>query len=310
MYRAYWAIPRTLTTSSGEQVNTVFGMASMLLHILKQEQPDSLIVCFDAGDETFRHEENKTYKEGRAATPDDFYPQLPRVMSLVAAFGLPHVSNSRYEADDFLCAYATAAEKAGMSVTIVTGDRDAFQLATKKTRIAIPHSGYLKAEYLGPDEIMAKYGIRPDQVPAYKGLTGDASDNLPGVRGIGPKTASQLLQSYDTLENVYEHLGEIRASVREKLEHDREQAFFCQRMARLVYDFELPVTLDQAKLESLPVDGLLGLFKDLEFTLLNRRLREFLLTPYGQKVYFSVSGVFEPAAPEKKKESDDQLALF
>jgi DNA polymerase-1 len=283
MYRAYWAIPRSLTTSSGEQVNTLFGMASMLLHILRLEQPDHLVVCFDAGEETFRHQENDTYKAGRAETPDDFYTQIPRVMQLVEAFGLPHTSNVEYEADDFLCTYATAGEKAGMQVTIVTGDRDALQLATEKIRVAIPHSGYLKTEYLGPGEIEAKYGVRPDQIVDYKGLTGDQSDNLPGVHGIGPKTAAELLQTYHTLQGIYDNLGDIRASVRAKLEHDREQAFFCQRMAQLICDVPMTVTLEDAKIEGIAADPLITLFKELEFTLLTRRLRDFLQTPYGQK---------------------------
>lgn len=309
MYRAYWAIPRTLTRSNGEQVNTVFGMASMLIHILKVEEPTHLVVCFDAGEETFRHAENATYKEGRATTPDDFYTQIPRVMQLVEAFGLPHTSHPKYEADDFLCTYAKAGEAAGMKVTIVTGDRDAFQLATAKTKIAIPHSGYLKAEYMGPEEILAKYGVRPDQVPAYKGLIGDSSDNLPGVRGIGPKTGAELLQTYDTLENVYEHLGEIRKSVREKLERDREQAFFCQRMALLVCDIPLEIPLEKTALDSLPADSLVAMFQEMEFTLLTRRLREFLQQPYGQKVFYSVSGVFS-GGDEKAVKTKDQLSLF
>ncbi len=309
MYRAYWAIPRTLTTKTGEQVNAVFGMASMLLHILKIEQPDNLVVCFDAGEETFRHAENDTYKDGRAETPDDFYVQIPRIQQLVEAFGLPHTSNTKYEADDFLCTYATEGEKAGMRVTIVTGDRDALQLATDKIRVAIPHSGYLKTEYLGPAEIEAKYGVRPDQIVDYKGLIGDQSDNLPGVHGIGPKTASDLLQKYQTLAGVYENLGDIRASVRAKLEKDKEQAFFCQHMAQLICDVPLDIPLNDTVIESIPADPLVSLFGELEFTLLTRRLKEFLATPYGQKAYFSVGGVF--MEPEKTPvKNEDQLALF
>jgi DNA polymerase I len=308
MYRAYWAIPRTLKTSTGEQVNTSFGMASMLLSILKIEQPDALVMCFDAGEETFRHAENATYKAGRAETPDDFYPQLPRVMQLVGAFGLPHTSTPKYEADDYLCTYAKLGEKAGMRVTIVTGDRDAFQLATDKTKISIPHKGYQEAEYLGPDEIYAKYGIRPDQVPAYKGLIGDSSDNLPGVKGIGPKTGAELLQKYDTLDGVYANLENIRPAVRAKLEHDKEQAYFCEHMAQLICDVPLDVPLEKARVEGLPADGLVNMFQELEFTLLTRRLREFLQTPYGQKAFYSVQSMF--ADPKKEAASEDQLALF
>ncbi len=285
MYRAYWAIPRTLRTLRGEQVNAVFGFASMLLTILKKEEPTHFLICFDAGEETFRHQENATYKEGRAETPDDFYVQIPRILSIVEGFGFPHVSNVKYEADDFLCTYAKAGEGAGMRVTIVTGDRDALQLATDRVKIAIPHSAYQSTEYLGPAEIVAKYGIRPDQVPAYKGLVGDSSDNLPGVKGIGPKTAAELMQKYGTLQSIYEHLEDIRPTVRAKLEHDREQAFFCEHMAVLVCDIPLDPPIPTLQLQDLPADALIALFQELEFTMLTRRLREFLTTPYGKQVF-------------------------
>src|SRR3989344_1233929 len=283
MYRAYWAIPRTLKTRSGEQTNTSFGMASMLLAILATERPDALVLCFDAGEKTFRHEENAEYKEGRAETPDDFYIQIPRVMELVDAFGFAEVSDTKYEADDFLCAYAKKGEEAGMRVTIVTGDMDAFQLATDNIRVPIPHKGYQQAEYLGPKEIEAKYGIRPDQIASYKGLTGDSSDNLPGVRGIGPKTAATLLQKYDTLTGVYEHLEEIKPTVKQKLTVDREQAFFCERMATLVCDMPLPCPLEDLSLGILPAQAVTNFFHQMEFTLLAKRFEAMLQTDYGKK---------------------------
>lgn len=309
MYRAYWAIPRTLSTPQGEQVNTVFGMASMLLHILKKEEPTHFLVCFDAGEETFRHEENETYKDGRTETPDDFYAQIPRVIRLIEAMGFQHISNKKYEADDLIGTYAKEGEKRGMNVTIVTGDRDAFQLATGTIKVAIPHSGYLQAEYLGPQEIEAKYGIRPDQVPAYKGLVGDASDNLPGVKGIGPKTAADLLQKYQTLEAIYEHLADIRPAVRAKLETDKEQAFFCQRMAVLVCDIPLAVSFEDMRLEGLSADPVLSFFQEVNFTMLTRRYKEFLQTPFGKKAYFSICDIFGEDSKDTPKR-EDQLALF
>ncbi|ALM09962.1 MAG: DNA polymerase I [Candidatus Peribacter riflensis] len=282
MYRAYWAIPRTLKTQSGEQSNAVFGVASMLLSILGKEEPDALLFCFDEGDETFRHQEAKDYKAGRAETPDDFYVQIPRILELIETFGIPHVSNPKYEADDLLCAYARLAEKAGMRVTIVTGDRDALQLASDQIRIAIPHKGYQQAEYLGPKEIEAKYGVRPDQIASYKGLTGDQSDNLPGVKGIGPKIAAELLQKYDTLKGVYDHLDEIRPAVHEKLAADREQAFFCERMAALISDMPLPLSLADVQLGVFPTTQVLEFFRDMQFTLLIKRFQSLLITAFGK----------------------------
>ena len=304
MYRAYWAIPRTLKTRSGEQSNTSFGMASMLLAILAKEEPDAFLICFDEGDQTFRHEEHDEYKDGRAETPDDFYAQIPRVMELIDAFHFPTVSDGKYEADDFLGAYATEAEDAGMRVTVVTGDKDAFQLASEHTRIAIPHKGYNQAEYLGPDEVLEKLGIRPDQVASYKGLCGDSSDNLPGVMGIGPKTAANLLQQYDSLEGIFDHIDELSSSVKEKLQRDREQAFFCERMATLVLDMPLPLPLDALVLTDIDATDTFAFFEEMEFTLLSKRFEKFLKTDFGSS-HFLHSDVAH--APVKIK---SQLSLF
>ncbi|TSC97208.1 MAG: DNA polymerase I [Candidatus Peregrinibacteria bacterium Greene1014_49] len=304
MYRAYWAIPRTLKTKAGEQSNAVFGVLSMLLSILAKEQPTHLLFCFDEGEDTFRHQEAKEYKEGRAETPDDFYVQIPRIIQGIEAFGLKHISDKRYEADDFLCAYGKAAKKDGAQVTIVTGDRDAFQVADEGIRIAIPHKGYQAAEYLGPSEIFAKYGIRPDQVAAYKGLSGDASDNLPGVKGIGPKTAAELLQKFETLAGIYEHLSEIRPAVKAKLERDRDSAFFCERMATLLSDIDLPVPIVALSLKALPVIPVIDFLKAMEFTLLERRFRAMLATNYSKQVFVPSDIAVE--APKEK----GQMALF
>lgn len=308
MYRAYWAIPRTLSTSRGEQTNAVFGFASMILSILAKEQPDSLLICFDAGEETFRHQEHTEYKAGRAETPDDFYTQIPKIIECVHAFSLPHISHTSFEADDLLATYATAAKRQQYRTTIVTGDRDALQLASDNIRIAIPHKGYQQTEYLGPQEVLAKYGVTPQQIPAYKGLSGDTSDNLPGVRGIGPKTAARLLQQYQSIEGIYQHLSEIKPSVKEKLEQDREQAFFCQRMARLISTIELPVPLELLAIDRLPTEAILAFFQEMEFTLLQRRLQQMMTSPYGLKHFIPLSG--STAKYEGSLQNNNQLSLF
>ncbi len=306
MYRAFYAIPSGMMTKSGEMTNAVFGVASMVISILKAEEPDSLLFCFDEGEETFRHRENATYKDGRAETPDTFYLQIPRILEMVDAFGFRSVSDKEYEADDFLGVYACAAERAGMRVTIVTGDRDAFQLATDHVRIAIPHKAYQAAEYLGPAEILSKYGVRPDQIPDYKGLTGDPSDNLPGVKGIGPKIAAGLLQQFGTLQGIYNHLDAIQsASVRDKLVADHDQAFLCARLAKLQCDLPLPVPLEELELQDLPVDPVRSLFRTLEFSLLGRRFESLLASPYGRARFWSVEDVM--AQPEAEK---PQMTMF
>lgn len=305
MYRAYFAIPKTLKTSNGELTNAIYGVASMLISMLKTEEPDYLLFCFDEGEDTFRHKENATYKEGRAETPDDFYVQIPRILQLIDAFGIAHESDPGFEADDLLCAYAKEAEKQGKRVTIVTGDRDAFQLATENIRVSIPHKGYQQPEYLGPTEIFAKYGIRPDQVASYKGLCGDSSDNLPGVRGIGPKTAAGLLQKYDTLEGVYAHLPEIKEGVREKLIRDKDQAFFCERMARLVC-LPLKRRFEDIAIKNLPIAPAKAALRNLEFMSLLNRLENVAKSPYGQKAFLHD----DTPAPVPVKEEKAQMTLF
>ncbi len=314
MHRAYWAIPRTLKTTKGELVNVPFGVASMLISILKQEAPDAWVWCCDKGDETFRHAEHVEYKAGRQETPQEFYDQFQRVEQLLGAFGLPSAGDPKYEADDFLCSYAQAALAKGVKrITVITGDRDAFQLASEHVRIAIPHKGYQAAEYLGPAEVLAKYGVRPDQVPALKGLAGDSSDNLKGVGGIGPKTAAELLATYDTLEGIYEHLADIRPALRAKLEVDRESAFFCQRMALLICDAPLPVPLEETTLHQHPVAPLATLFDELEFHLLRRRLDALVKSDLGQRL-FAGELPAEPQAKPKASSNDtaekNQLSLF
>lgn len=308
MYRAFYAIPGSMKTSAGEQSNAVYGVGSMLISMLKTEQPDALLFCFDEGEDTFRHQENAEYKAGRAETPDTFYVQIPRIMDMIDAFQIKRVSNPGFEADDLLCSYATDAVKQGMRVTIVTGDRDAFQLANEHVRISIPHKGYQQPEYLGPTEIYNKYGIRPDQVASYKGLSGDASDNLPGVKGIGPKTAAELLQKYDTLEGIYAHLEEIRPAVKAKLERDKEQAFFCERMARLVC-VPRNEPLESLTLRGIPLSSPVAFLRQMDFFSLVTRLESLAKTPYGQQA-FAYDMESAPVAQKKKEADSQQLALF
>lgn len=321
MYRAYWAIPRTMKNAKGEQTNTSFGMASMLMMILKTEQPDSLLFCFDADEDTFRHKEYAEYKAGRSATPDDFYAQIPRALSMIDSFGVKSVAGGGFEADDFACAYAKEAEKNGYRVTIVTGDRDLFQLCGDNIRVSIPHKGYQAAEYLGPAEVRKKYGVTPEQIPSYKGLVGDNSDNLPGVHGIGPKAAEVLLQQYGSIANLYEHLSDVKPAWREKLEKGREQAFFCERMATLICDLALPVPLAELAYTGIDPKPIMDMFSDLGFTLVMRRFLSMLETPYGQAHFLPApedAVLFQGAAYAKKdtkavkaaEQKESQLTLL
>lgn len=279
----------------------------MLLALLKTEEPDSMLFCFDAGEDTFRHQEHAGYKEGRAETPDEFYLQIPRIVELIERFPIMHCSDPRYEADDLLCAYARAGEKAGMRVTIVTGDLDALQLVTEKIRVAVPHKGYQAPEYVDPHGVFVKCGVNPEQIPSYKGLSGDSSDNLPGVRGVGPKGAAQLLRQFKTLHGIYDHLDQVKPALRAKLEADRESAFFCERMATLVCDFPLPVALENLRLTSLQIAGVNAFFAELEMNSLGKRLQALCETQYGKELFMMENG-FMPS--KRKIATENQMALF
>lgn len=312
LYRAYWAIPRTMKTSASEQVNTTFGVASMLLMILKTEQPTHLLFCFDADEDTFRHKEYAEYKAGRSATPDDFYSQVPRALELIDTFGIRSVSGGGFEADDFACSYARLAEKEGYKVTVVSGDRDLLQLCSSSIRVSIPHKGYNLPEYLGPDEVQKKYGVTPQQIPAFKGLMGDSSDNLPGVKGIGPKAAAELLQTYPDIAALYEHLPEIKESWRTKLVADKQQAFFCERMATLITDIAPPVPLDELVFNSIAAAPILTLFSDLEFSLVTKRFMTLLDSLYGRDhfVFDAATHAHSSVSVPKEEQEQSQMILL
>ncbi|HLD07508.1 MAG TPA: 5'-3' exonuclease H3TH domain-containing protein [Candidatus Peribacterales bacterium] len=301
MHRAYWAIQRSLSTSKGEQTNAVFGVCSMLLTMIQREKPDAIVACFDEGKETYRHKLHEEYKAGRQETPDDFYTQIPRIHQCMAAFSIPTYSDPTYEADDLIGTIAVRGAKEGWEVIIVTGDRDLFQMADHSIKIAVPHKGYAEPEYLDAKGVEAKLGVRPDQVADYKGLVGDASDNLKGVKGIGPKSAATLLQKYGTIESLYEHIAEVKESNRLKLEADRESAFFCKKMATLVTD--IPVTIDFATLtgQKPELKQVESFFSELEFLTLRTRLRKLFQNEAFTREYFSgefVIDLEEPASAE------------
>src|SRR3989338_5726735 len=296
-HRAHWAIQRSPGTSKGAQLNAVFGVVSMLLTMMMREKPDAIIACFDEGKETLRHKEHGEYKAGRQETPDDFYVQIPRVHQCLEAFAVPILSSPDYEADDLLGTLAVRGLKEGYSVIIVSGDRDLFQLPDGDIQVAVPNGGYSEPEYLDAKGVEKKLGVRPDQVPDYKGLVGDSSDNLKGVKGIGPKTAVKLLQTYGTIENLYEHLPEVQGSAKEKLMADRESAFFCKRMATLVTDIPLAIDLKEASERQANIDDVLRLFAELEFFTLRSRFRKFLAAdPYAKK-HFTGEIVFDIEEP-------------
>jgi DNA polymerase-1 len=272
VYRAYFALPSTMATSRGELTNAVFGFASMLLNVLRDEKPEYIAVAFDLG-RTFRHEEYAEYKANRAAMPDDLSMQFQRIYELLAAFDIPTYSAEGFEADDVLAALAQQAEKRNVDTLIVTGDTDTFQLIGPHVRVMAPRRSFGDTVIYDEEGIRQRYGLEPKQLIDYKGLTGDTSDNVPGVRGVGDKTATKLLQDYGSVEGIYEHLDEISSSrFRNALQEGRDVAFLSKHLVTIVADVPVSLDLDACRVKEIDRERVVELFRELEFRALLDRL--------------------------------------
>ncbi len=302
-HRAFHAI-RPLTTHNGELVNAVFGFTSMLLNILSQENPDYIICTFDAAKKTFRHEQYEDYKATRVSAPDEFYAQIPRIYQIVEAFEIPLFVIEGYEADDTIGTIAKKAEKiSDLETIIVTGDMDALQLVNDKVNVSTLHKGYSQTVRFDPNGVREKYGLEPKQIIDFKGLSGDSSDNIPGVMGIGPKTATRLLQNYGDIKGVYENLDKIQGKIHEKLEKDKDKAFLSRDLATIRTDIDLDFNLENCHTHEFNLGKVIELFESLQFFSLIRRLRKWK----EENGYLAVTK--DPETSVKKVENE-QLSLF
>ncbi len=270
-YRAYFALPPTLSTSQGQLTNAIYGFATMLFSVIQEERPTHLIVTFDKGP-SFRTREYAEYKAHREKMPDEMRSQLPHVRRLVELLSIPIVELEDFEADDLLGTLARQGEAAGLDVVIVTGDRDALQLVSDRVTVLTSGRRFSDTQRFTPAAVKQKYGLTPEQIIDLKALMGDKSDNIPGVAGVGEKGATTLLQKYGTLEALYAHVDEIQGRYHKPLVEGREQALLSQRLARIVC--EAPVTLDlaAAQWQEYDRDALRDFLQTLEFRTLLERL--------------------------------------
>lgn len=233
-YRAFFALP-LLSNDKGVHTNAIYGFAMILMKMLEDEKPTHMLVAFDAGKTTFRHETFKEYKGGRQKTPPELSEQMPFIRELLDAYQVKRYELPQYEADDIIGTLAVEAEKDGFEVKIFSGDKDLTQLSTDHTTVAITKKGITEVEYYTPAHIEEKYGLRPDQIIDMKGLMGDSSDNIPGVPGVGEKTAIKLLKQFETVENLLEHIDEVSGKkLKEKLEEYKEQAVMSKNSQRFL----------------------------------------------------------------------------
>jgi len=289
-FRSYFAFRRNvgLRTNTGIPTSVCFGFLKSLLEVMASEQPESMAIAFDLGLPTFRHEADDTYKADRPGTPEDFVPDLKNLHELLNAFNLEIMTAPGYEADDVLATMAQRASAAGYQVKILTGDRDLFQLIDPERGIKVL---YLSSAFIqqggtgptefgseqvkekrgtgptefGPEQVKEKLGILPSQVVDYKALCGDKSDNIPGVRGIGEKTAVQLLNSYGTLDQIYASVDQIKGATKKKLEEGKNAAYHSQYMATLILNVPLSIDLEDCKLKGFDRTVLEPILSKLEF---------------------------------------------
>ncbi|HCZ9103041.1 TPA: DNA polymerase I [Staphylococcus aureus] len=266
-FRAFYALP-LLSNKAGIHTNAVYGFAMLLEKILKEEKPNHFLVAFDAGKTTFRHEKYSEYKGGRQKTPPELSEQFPYIRQLLDAYHIKRYELDNYEADDIIGTLSKEADKAGFQTIIITGDRDLTQLATDNVTIYYTKKGVTDVDHYTPDFIAEKYnGLTPNQIIDMKGLMGDTSDNIPGVAGVGEKTAIKLLNQFDTVEGVYEHLDEISGKkLKEKLQNSKEDALMSKELATINVDSPIEVKLEDTLMTHQDEQQeKIELFKKLEF---------------------------------------------
>ncbi len=265
MHRAFHAVDSPMNTADGTPTNAVFGFMAMFLKFVDLAHPDAVVCAFDAGIPEFRKTAIEGYKAQRPPMDPDLRVQFPIIEDLLESMNVPVVRIDGWEGDDILGTIAARDEELGYETLLVTGDRDAFQLASDLTRIVATKRGITDVAIYGPDEVLARYGVTPAQVPDFLGLKGDSSDNIPGVPGVGEKTAAKLLRQYGSLEGIYEHTDELRGKQKERIEENRDAAFGSRQVATIVRDLDFPLDLEGAAFPAFDPERVKEAFEKVQF---------------------------------------------
>ncbi len=276
-YRTYFAMTATagdsMRTSKGEPTAAIFGFMSVLFRLLEKEKPEYLAVAFDTG-RTFRNDIFPEYKATRAKMPDDLRGQIDRLREIIDAFDIPRLEKENAEADDVLGTIANQAVEKGLGVKIITGDRDLLQLVNDRILVNLPGRSMADAMDYGIEDVVKKMGVPPEKIVELKALMGDSSDNIPGVPGIGEKSALNLLGSYSSIEEIYDHLEDVPQKFKAKLEKGKDLAFTSKDLARIRTDIDIMLDIDKASTSHLEFKAVETIFKELEFRTLLGRLRD------------------------------------
>lgn len=269
VFRAFYALHSQLErmkNKNGLHTNALYGFHNMLDSVLTKENPTHALVAFDAGSTTFRHEFFDDYKGGRDSMPGEMAEQMPYLKEMLDAFGMKYYELPNYEADDIIGTIANRAAADGFEVVVVSGDKDLTQLVQDNIRVDITVKGVSNLEAYTPETTKELFGVRPDQIVDYLGLSGDPSDNIPGVTGVGDKTAINLLEQYDTMENLYEHIDEMKKSKRkENLINEKETALLSKKLATINTEAPIKVTVDDTNYPGKNTEKLIAFYKDMDF---------------------------------------------
>ncbi|MBS9533041.1 DNA polymerase I [Mycobacterium sp. M1] len=278
-YRAFFALPaENFKTQSGLTTNAVYGFTSMLINLLRDETPTHVAAAFDVSRQTFRSERYPEYKANRSATPDEFRGQIDVAKEVLAALGITVLAEAGYEADDLIATLTTRAANEGYQVLVVTGDRDALQLVTDDVTVLYPRKGVSDLTRFTPDAVVEKYGLTPTQYPDFAALRGDPSDNLPGIPGVGEKTAAKWITEYGSLQGLVDHADVVKGKVGESLRANLSTVLLNRELTDLVRDVPLAQTPDDLQLQPWDREQIHRLFDELEFRVLRDRLFETLST--------------------------------
>jgi DNA polymerase-1 len=276
-YRAFFALPvENFSTTTGQHTNAVYGFTSMLINVLRDEKPTHLAVAFDVSRKTFRSEQYAEYKANRSTSPAEFTGQIGLIKEVLDALNIVHLEREGFEADDIIATLARQGAEAGLNVLICTGDRDAFQLVNDRVTVLYPRKGVSDLARLDPAAVEERYLVSPSRYPDLAALVGETSDNLPGIPGVGPKTAAKWLATYDGLENLLRHAGDITGKAGDALRERLSDVKRNRELNALIGDLELPVAVPQLVRRDWDREAVHSLFDGLEFRVLRDRLLETL----------------------------------
>ncbi|MCV7057289.1 DNA polymerase I [Mycolicibacterium gilvum] len=276
-FRAFYALPaENFKTQGGLTTNAVYGFTAMLINLIRDEQPSHIAAAFDVSRQTFRKEKYPEYKEGRSATPDEFRGQIDITKEVLGALGITVLAEAGFEADDIIATLATQAEGEGHRVLVVTGDRDALQLVSDDVTVLYPRKGVSELTRFTPEAVQEKYGLTPAQYPDFAALRGDPSDNLPGIPGVGEKTATKWIAEYGSLQGLVDNVDKVKGKVGDALRAHLSSVVLNRELTELVKDVPLAQTPDTLRMQPWDRDHIHRLFDDLEFRVLRDRLFDTL----------------------------------